>query len=284
MKGKRRVIIKDNIGYKYDISLASITNHKGISFVDKRNTFALDNIRLWLIVNNKKLKLYKNNKYIGATEKLTFKCLKCGEKFNMCWNDIYHNHGCAYCRGLLVGKYNNFSYKNPDMASEWDYRKNNITPKDVTYGSHYKAWWICSKCGFEWQSSVNDRSTGYGCKNCSDINIESRIATELKIYCKNNYSAILEYRIFRNPGTNYYLPFDIYIPNGIFIEIHGWQHYKINPRFHKTLDEFEYQRKKDRMKRKYARKNGIYIEIDLRKIQSVKQAINYVNKRIGIIR
>ena len=122
---------------------------------------------------------------------------------------------------------------------------------------------------------------------------ELKIASELKKYYIENYNAEKEYRILKNPETDCWLPYDIYIPfgkdlrkNGFYIEVHGEQHYGING-WHKylaiknnrtVLEEFEYRKKLDRMKRKFARKNGIYIEIDLRKIKTVEEAIKHIQE------
>lgn len=134
-------------------------------------------------------------------------------------------------------------------------------------------------------------------RSCGCIS-DSYMSTELKKYFIKNYSAIKEYSIVINPQTHMPLRFDIYIPSNkevfgnIYIEVNGEQHYLLNW-FHLSQakvkgtspeEEFEYQKKKDRMKRKYARKNGIYIEIDLRKIKTVEQAIEYVEKIINSMR
>jgi len=74
----------------------------------------------------------------------------------------------------------------------------------------------------------------------------------------------------------------------VFIEINGDQHYKmvnwykrISKRSGNTPEEeFENRKKLDRIKRKFARKHGIYIEIDLRKIKTLDKAIKYIEKRI----
>lgn len=103
---------------------------------------------------------------------------------------------------------------------------------------------------------------------------ESLIAHELKKYYKTTLDAEIEYSIFINPKTKYPLPFDIYLKKeNVFIEVNGKQHYVFMKNWHKTLDKFEYEKERDRMKRKYARKNGKYIEIDLRKIKSTEEAI-----------
>lgn len=54
----------------------------------------------------------------------------------------------------------------PELLKEWDYSKNDILPEKLSKGAHYKAWWKCSKCGYEWQAQVYSRCQGYGCKKC----------------------------------------------------------------------------------------------------------------------
>ena len=159
------------------------------------------------------------------------------------------------------------------------------------------AYWLCycdpslGGCGNYTVSALGNlrggHSTSCGCRT------ESSIALELKKYCIKYYKADKkENREFINPHTGYALPFDIYIPNGrVFIEIHGRQHYILNGWHYLAAkkngttpeEELEYQKKKDRMKRKFARKNGTYIEVDLRKIKTTEDAIEYVENKLRIL-
>ena len=53
------------------------------------------------------------------------------------------------------------------LLAQWDGERNApLTPKDVTYGSHQKVWWQCSK-GHSWQAKVYSRSAGSGCPYCT---------------------------------------------------------------------------------------------------------------------
>jgi predicted metal-binding protein len=56
----------------------------------------------------------------------------------------------------------------PSVAAEWDVVRNEgLTPQDVTSGSGSKVWWLCSKCGFNWQAAVGSRArNGHGCPDC----------------------------------------------------------------------------------------------------------------------
>ena len=78
-----------------------------------------------------------------------------------------NNRGCPYCSGRRASLENCLQKANPDLAKEWHPTKNgNLTPRDVTAGSHKKVWWQCSK-EHEWQAEVGNRSNGNGCPYCS---------------------------------------------------------------------------------------------------------------------
>lgn len=60
----------------------------------------------------------------------------------------------------------------PNLVLEWHPTKNGILmPQDTTCGSHKEVWWKCNKCGYEWKSSVNNRSRGNGCPVCANKKI-----------------------------------------------------------------------------------------------------------------
>ena len=88
--------------------------------------------------------------------------------------------GCPYCSGRKVQKgFNDLKTKRPDIALEWDYLKNDITPEDVTSSSNKKVWWKCSVCGREWESKINNRTSSLhtGCPYCAkELNKQSRSA------------------------------------------------------------------------------------------------------------
>lgn len=78
-------------------------------------------------------------------------------------------YNCPYCSGhrALPGV-NDLSTTNPELAKEWNYEKNvNLTPHDVTAGSHKKVWWLCEK-GHAYEQIVIKRvNRGYACPYCS---------------------------------------------------------------------------------------------------------------------
>ncbi len=75
--------------------------------------------------------------------------------------------GCPAC--ARVPPNNSFAERCPDAAREWDRRRNGrVTTKDVSHGSHFRAWWRCSRnAAHRWQAVVNERARGSGCPFCA---------------------------------------------------------------------------------------------------------------------
>lgn len=90
--------------------------------------------------------------------------------------------------GFVSAKRDNaLSIKYPDLANEWNYDKNTpIKPEDIDYGSGYNAWWVCSKCGYEFQTTVNARTCkGSGCPACCNF-VLFRGHNDFITWCKEN--------------------------------------------------------------------------------------------------
>ena len=100
------------------------------------------------------------------------------------WQASLHNRskgkGCPYCSGrtAITGE-NDLRTLYPDIAKEWNKTKNApLMPSDVKSGSSRKVWWICSTCGYEWETAVCNRTKGgTGCPKCGDLKKGSRRQT-----------------------------------------------------------------------------------------------------------
>jgi hypothetical protein len=75
--------------------------------------------------------------------------------------------GCPIClnRRLLVG-FNDLMSRRPDLAAEWNYERNSVSPAEVIYSTKSRYWWLCD-IGHSWQIDPQSRSTGSGCPTCS---------------------------------------------------------------------------------------------------------------------
>ena len=115
-----------------------------------------------------------------ARERVWWKCDKGhGWSATIC-DRSSDNTQCPYCanKKVMTG-FNDLATLNPTLASEWNYDKNNgltnkngediSTPTRVTPFSNQKVWWKCAICGYEWVSTINNRSNGQGCYMCNRI-------------------------------------------------------------------------------------------------------------------
>jgi hypothetical protein len=59
-----------------------------------------------------------------------------------------------------------FADTHPHLIKDWDYSKNEGTPNDYSAGSHYRAYWKCHHCGYEWEVSIFKRTGGHKCPKC----------------------------------------------------------------------------------------------------------------------
>ncbi len=77
--------------------------------------------------------------------------------------------GCPYCSNKRVlSGYNDLTTIFPEIAKEWNYDKNNISPDQIVFGSSRKVWWKCAH-GHEWQATIVSRTkTGNSCPVCSN--------------------------------------------------------------------------------------------------------------------
>lgn len=154
-----------------------------------------------------------------------------------------------------------------------DYRRKNgdITPQ-----------WLCEclKDGNKIVVQATNLKSG-GTISCGCLK-ESFVASNLKTYFKKNYNAESEHKLFINPETNHWLRCDIFIESiNVYIEVHGEQHYKFLEFFHKTKENFEKRKYLDKIKKKFMKKNGFYIEIDLRKQKTIEEWILYIETKIN---
>jgi len=266
---RRRVIIQDKVGYKYDVDLHGFIKGYIPEFVSKSNPYSLENIVLWLLLNRRELELCKNNIYDGKDKKLEFfhNIQECQEHFKSSWNNIYRGQGCGVCHGLQVGKYNSFAYLRSDLANEW-HPDNEINPKNVTEFSTKSVYWVCSKCGYgknkEWIATIKNRSNGTGCPKCSDSKGEKRILfwieNNIKILKRIGVIKHIPQKKFSDCRNERELPFDFGFQfknkSWFMIEYYGLQHYK-KMGFWGGDDKLKRTTKNDKIKQEYCKNNNI---------------------------
>ncbi|MBN1045429.1 hypothetical protein DVW08_08670 [Clostridium botulinum] len=121
--------------------------------------------------------------------------------------------------------------------------------------------YICKACGEEQICKFRNLHKGHGCissKSSGEVLVEIFLKEQnIKLYTQFNTLKCF------NPITKRQLPYDIeIIGKRILIEIQGEQHLRFTKYFHGTIENFEYQQRKDDYKRRWAESKGykvIYI-------------------------
>lgn len=92
---------------------------------------------------------------------------------------IYQNY-------IKSRKENNLAKKYPEIATEWNYKKNgDLKPEMLSYGTPKEVWWI-GPCGHEYKMSVYNRTKlNCGCPYCANKRVLHGF-NDLTSWCKLN--------------------------------------------------------------------------------------------------
>lgn len=264
----KKLTLETKEGYKCVINFNNIASGYTPRIFDKLNPYTIENIHKWIDINNKSFKLISDIYYGSKEKKMIFKCDKCNSEWDMTWNNIVTGSDCPFCQGYRVNETNCLATKRPYIAKEWHPTKNgDLTSHDITWCSETKVWWVCLKCGHEWDALVSNRvSANSGCPKCASSLGEKLIKEFLDKFLINHITQfIFPDCKYKNP-----LRFDFYLPNyNLLIEYQGEQHYRPVD-YWGGNDEFIVQQLKDQIKRDYCKNNNInLLEIKYTEIKNI---------------
>ena len=161
-------------GYEWKAALKSRKNGSGCVHCSARTKDLKKGVNDFKTTNPELAKQWhpeKNGQLTSQdiTEKSSIKAWwlgECGHEWEASPADRSRGRGCPYCAGRKVLKgFNDLETTNPELAKQWHPTKNGeLTPKDLSKGSHKELWWLCPKCGREWTSSPHDVG-GCSCRN-----------------------------------------------------------------------------------------------------------------------
>lgn len=132
-----------------------------------------EHFMLKLLQNNSNARYIKiKSIYFRNTDSLECECELCGYGKNGEWTttgqSLLQGKGCPFCAGqITISGVNDLVTINPNLANEWDYEKNVVTPNNISPNSHKKVWWKCDDCGHKWQAEIKSRNSGNGCPICA---------------------------------------------------------------------------------------------------------------------
>ncbi|MGL4873119.1 MAG: hypothetical protein ACRC30_00500 [Clostridium sp.] len=119
-------------------------------------------------------------------------------------------------------------------------------------------FYFCEICGKDQACKLRNLKKGHNCigsKSSGEVLVEKFLKEE-------NIKICTQFKTLKclNPKTGRQLPYDIEIVNKkILIEIQGEQHSNFIEHFHRTIENFEYQKLKDNHKKRWAEDNGYRI-------------------------
>ncbi len=150
--------------------------------------------------NHKKNKaLLPSQVKAGSNQKVWWKCSKGHEWFAKIGLRTYLKSKCPYCNHhTVLSGFNDLATTNPELAKEWNYKKNApLLPTQVFGRSAKKVWWICPR-GHEYKTAISNRKIS-GCPICSKEQQtsfpEQAIFYYLLKYNKNTVNRYLVYGI-----------------------------------------------------------------------------------------
>lgn len=102
----------------------------------------------------------------GSEKKVFWKCELGHSYLSIPYNRV-KGSGCTVCSGQTVQVgFNDLATRRPELAEEWDFTKNGMTPDQVTAGSNKKFYWLC-RLGHSYLAHVAHRAAGKGCPYCA---------------------------------------------------------------------------------------------------------------------
>ena len=146
-----------------------------------------------------------------TSKKVWWKCPTCGRSWfaTVASQNDKIQHGCPFCSGRLVREgETDLQSQFPDIAREWNYRRNGtLLPNQISAQSGKKVWWICSE-GHEWKAVVANRTGNRsGCPRCNLEKVNSFCEQSLFFYLKRFFPDAI------NGDNHLGCELDIFIPS-----------------------------------------------------------------------
>ena len=166
-------------------------------------------------------------------------CKTCGHHWAVGVAHRNKGEGCPKCadkqRTLskhkrIIALKGSFADNYPHLLKEWDYDRNRgLDPKMLPPHCGKKVWWICSTCGYSWQTTMAERANGRGCTKCADkqrtLSRRKRIVELKGSFADTHPHLIKDWDYSKNEGT----------PN----DYSAGSHYRVNWKCHHCGYEWE---------------------------------------------
>ncbi|HEC66276.1 MAG TPA: hypothetical protein ENI23_13385 [bacterium] len=110
---------------------------------------------------------------------------RCNRGHSWCTRVAHRTSGCGCpgCRHLGGPKEKSLAELFPEIAGEWDYEHNDLSPVEVKPQSNRKVSWVCYVCSYKWLTQICQRTkeNPTGCPSCAGNVVNDK--NKLSIKC-----------------------------------------------------------------------------------------------------
>lgn len=135
---------------------------------EKNNSIAKHSPEIYSYWNYEKNGIIKPEQISHASVKQFW--LKCslGHEWQMDAHKFSTSPKCPFCSDFRTWTgFNDLFTTNPELKDYWS-NNNVLNPLELRKGCNFVALWICSKCGYEYEMKISEKTRGRGCPYCSN--------------------------------------------------------------------------------------------------------------------
>lgn len=239
----------------------------------KRRTRTLEQVQAMIAPNVEIVSGYEN-----VMSKVHCRCKIDGHEWDALVYNLVQGHGCPKCKAVHISEALCLDSESFNAALS------EVTQDIVCVGgysqSHAKAYFMCLKCGREFETLAHNVLQGSGCPYCA----KSKGEDAVRLYLEQNHILYQPQKKFEGlvgvGGGS--LSYDFYLPTSkTLIEFQGRGHYE-PVKFHNreglnAEEQFDKQQEHDRRKREYATNNGYnLLEIPYWEMDNIGAIINKI--------
>lgn len=170
----KKVWWKCSKGHSWEATIINRTKGNNCPYCGNRKVFAGFNDLQTLYPGIAKDWAYEKNaplqpsQFTSGSEKKVWWCCDEGHYWQALICNRVSGTNCPYCSGhsVLAG-FNDLQTISLDLVKEWDWKKNDILPSQLTAMSGRMVWWRCEK-GHSWKMTVCARGKGSKCPYCNN--------------------------------------------------------------------------------------------------------------------
>lgn len=137
-------------------------------------------LELWDYESNEDAGLFPDEIMAGSAKKAFWLCAKCGTTRQLPIYSVLHGRRhCWDCgkevrakKQKIAPRERSLAYLRPDLLKDWDYESNTargVDPEKTFARSKTRVVWSCHKCGYSWETKVQSRFNGTGCRECNRV-------------------------------------------------------------------------------------------------------------------